>query len=71
MILEDGKPVDCVDNPLGIRKFELDSKTGFKLNGKNIELIGFNRHQHYGFIGDAMPNSLHYKDILDFKRMGF
>ena len=71
LVLIDGKPVDCVDNPLGLRTFELDPEKGFKLNGKVIELIGFNRHQHYGFIGDALPNSLHYKDMLDFKNMGF
>lgn len=71
LILENGKPIDCVDNPLGIRKFKLDKDKGFMLNGKPIELIGFNRHQHYGYIGDAMPNSLHYKDMLQFKQMGF
>ena len=71
LVMEGDKAIDAVDNPLGIRKFELDAETGFKLNGKTIELIGFNRHQHYGYIGDAMPNSLHYKDMLDFKRMGF
>ena len=71
LVLENGQAVDCVDNTLGLRKVELDAETGFKLNGKPIELIGFNRHQHYGFIGDAMPNSLHWKDMLQFKQMGF
>lgn len=71
IVLENGQAVDCIDNPLGLRKLELDAETGFKLNGKTIELIGFNRHQHYGFIGDAMPNSLHWKDMLQFKQMGF
>ncbi|WP_347840709.1 glycoside hydrolase family 2 TIM barrel-domain containing protein [uncultured Draconibacterium sp.] len=71
LVLENGVAIDAVDNPLGIRKFELDPEKGFKLNGKVIELIGYNRHQHYGYIGDAMPNSLHYKDMLDFKNMGF
>lgn len=70
-VYENEKAIDCVDNPLGLRTFELDSELGFKLNGKVIELIGYNRHQHYGYIGDAMPNSLHYKDMLDFKNMGF
>ncbi len=66
-----GKAIDVVDNRLGLRKVEYDYETGFKLNGKNIELIGFNRHQHYGYIGDAMPNSLHYKDMIQFKQWGF
>lgn len=71
LVLDGETPVDAVDNRIGIRKFELDPEEGFKLNGKNIELIGFNRHQHYGYIGDAMPNSLHYKDMLQFKQLGF
>nr|WP_320120688.1 glycoside hydrolase family 2 TIM barrel-domain containing protein [uncultured Marinifilum sp.] len=41
------------------------------LNEKPIDLIGFNRHQHYAYIGDALPNSLHYKDMLQFKQLGF
>ena len=31
---------------------------------------GKNRHQHYAYIGDAVPDSLHYKDMLQFKQMG-
>ncbi len=67
---QSGRALDVVDNRLGLRKVEYDYESGFKLNGKNIELIGFNRHQHYAFIGDAMPNSLHYRDMVQFKRMG-
>lgn len=71
LVLENGRPVDCVDNVLGIREFEFHADKGFSLNGESIELIGFNRHQHYAYIGDALPNSLHYKDMLQFKELGF
>lgn len=67
----DGKSADCLENRLGIRTFRLDNKKGFMLNEKPIDLIGFNRHQHYGYLGDALPNSLHYKDMLQFKQLGF
>ena len=70
-VLVNGKSVDVVENTLGIRKFELNPEKGFILNGRPIKLIGFNRHQHYPYIGDAMPNSLHYKDMLQFKEFGF
>ncbi|WP_198931706.1 glycoside hydrolase family 2 protein [Labilibacter marinus] len=70
-VLVDGKSVDCVENKLGVRSFRLDNELGFMLNGKPIDLIGFNRHQHYGYLGDALPNSLHYKDMLQFKQLGF
>lgn len=66
-----GRAIDVVDNRLGLRKVEYDYETGFRLNGKPIELIGFNRHQHYAYIGDALPNSLHYKDMIQFKQWGF
>ncbi len=67
----DGIPVDVVENKLGIRKFEYVRDKGFLLNGKKVELIGANRHQAYPFIGDAVPNSLHWKDAWQFKQAGF
>jgi len=71
MVVLGDKPVDVQENRLGVRKFELDPVRGFLLNQKPIKLIGFNRHQHYGYIGDALPNSLHYKDMWQFKQLGF
>ena len=47
-----------------------DYQRGFLLNNKPVKLIGVNRHQHYGYIGDALPNSLHYKDVLQLKQLG-
>ncbi len=70
-VYKNNKPVDCLENPLGIRKFEFVRGKGFLLNGKPIELIGANRHQAYPFVGDAVPNSLHWKDAWQFKQAGF
>ncbi|WP_139955865.1 glycoside hydrolase family 2 protein [Flavicella sediminum] len=67
----DGVKVDFVENKIGLKKFELDPVRGFILNNKPIKLIGANRHQQYPYIGDAVPNSLHYKDVLQFKEYGF
>lgn len=66
-----GKLVDIVACKVGMRKFEHHPREGFLLNGEPIELIGANRHQHFGYIGDALPNSLHRKDMLQFKALGF
>ena len=71
MILEDHRPVDALVNPLGIRKVELLEGQGFFLNGKPLTLIGGNRHQHYPYIGDAVPDSLHRQDALQMKEAGF
>ncbi|GAB5474189.1 MAG: beta-galactosidase [Maribacter sp.] len=67
----DGAAVDEVENKFGVRKFEFIRDQGFLLNGKPVELIGANRHQAYPFIGDAVPNSLHWKDAWQFKQAGF
>lgn len=66
-----GKLVDHQVNPLGIRKIEFIENQGFLLNGKNVELVGVNRHQQYPFVGNAASNSLHRADALQFKKMGF
>ncbi|MGA9638542.1 glycoside hydrolase family 2 protein, partial [Flavobacterium sp.] len=62
--------VDETECKMGFRKIEISKTQGVLLNGKPIKLVGVNRHQHYGFIGDAMPNSLHYKDALQLKKLG-
>ncbi len=70
-VIYDGDiPVDVVENRTGFRKVELTHEQGLLLNGKPVKLIGTNRHQHYGYIGDAMPNSLHYKDVWQIKQLG-
>ncbi len=71
VVVVDGNEVDFVENKIGLRKFELDPVRGFILNNEPIELIGANRHQQYPYLGDAVPNSLHYKDMLQFKEYGW
>jgi beta-galactosidase len=70
-VYQNGILIDAVECKVGLRKFEQHPREGFLLNGQPIELIGANRHQHYGYIGDAMPNSLHRKDVEQFKQLGF
>lgn len=71
LIRVNGKNVDFTENTLGLRQFEHHAERGFLLNNKPIKLIGYNRHQQYPYIGDAVPNTLHYKDIQQFKAFGF
>ena len=69
-IIDNNKVVDTQYNPLGLRTFELRLGEGLLLNGKPIEIIGANRHQHYPYIGDAVPNNLHRNDAIKFKQAG-
>ncbi|MFC2099152.1 glycoside hydrolase family 2 TIM barrel-domain containing protein, partial [Bacteroidota bacterium] len=70
LVLDGERKADCIENKMGFRKVELNKHDGFLLNGKPVKMIGTNRHQHYGYIGDALPNSLHYKDVLQIKTLG-
>ncbi|OHX66620.1 glycoside hydrolase family 2 protein [Flammeovirga pacifica] len=71
IVYQNGEVMDMVENPLGVRKFDFIDGEGFLLNGKNIELIGVNKHQQYPFVGDAVANSLHRKDAEQFKETGY
>jgi beta-galactosidase len=70
LVYDDAKLVDEIECNRGFRKIELTNTEGLLLNGEPLKLIGVNRHQHYGFIGDAMPDALHYKDVLQLKELG-
>ncbi|KAA6345393.1 Beta-galactosidase [termite gut metagenome] len=68
----DGKPFDGVITRIGIRKIELKGKDGLWLNGEHAtKLIGGNRHQDFAYVGNAVPNSQHWKDAKRLKDVGF
>lgn len=66
-----GRIVDSVGVKFGVRDFTLDDR-GLTLNGRPYpkKLIGVNRHQDYLFIGGALPNSLHWRDVKKFRDAG-
>jgi beta-galactosidase len=56
---------------IGIRKTEFRGKDGFYLNGKPADkLIGGNRHQDYAYVGNAVPNSQHWRDAKRLREAG-
>ncbi len=67
-----GKVVDGFKKRIGIRKIEFRGKEGFYLNGKpyHDKLIGANRHQDFGYIGNALPNSLQWRDVKKLRDVG-
>lgn len=69
-IIENGKVIDEISNPLGFRWFAFDPNTGFSLNGKKLILKGTNRHQDFKDKGDALSNEDHYRDMKLIKEMG-
>lgn len=61
---QDGTVVDGLRLRVGIRSIEFRGKEGFFLNGKPFadKLIGGNRHQDFACIGNAMSNTMHWRD---------
>ncbi|MDO9256008.1 MAG: glycoside hydrolase family 2 TIM barrel-domain containing protein [Bacteroidales bacterium] len=54
----DGKIVDEVSTPFGIRSFNFDKEKGFFLNGKNMKLKGVCIHHDGGCVGAAVPEKI-------------
>lgn len=68
----EGDVVDGYYRRIGIRSIEFKGKDGFWLNGKPYPepLIGANRHQDFAVIGNALSNSLHWRDAKKLRDAG-
>lgn len=62
-LLKNGKEIDKVKQPLGLRYFSTDPDKGFFLNGKHLSLHGVNRHQERAGIGNALLPAHHEEDM--------
>ncbi len=67
-----GKIIDSYRQRVGIRSVEFTKEQGMILNGEPFprKIIGSNRHQDYATIGNALSNSLHWRDALKLKEAG-
>lgn len=68
----EGNVIDGYRRRIGIRSIEFKGKEGFWLNGKPYgqPLIGANRHQDFAVLGNAVPNSLHWRDAKKLRDAG-
>lgn len=68
----EGNVVDGYRRRIGIRSVEFKGKDGFWLNGKPYEspLIGANRHQDFAVVGNAVANSIHWRDAKKLRDAG-
>lgn len=67
-----GQVVDGYRQRVGIRSVEFRGKDGFWLNGRPYPtpLIGANRHQDFAVVGNALSNSLHWRDAKKLRDAG-
>jgi beta-galactosidase len=61
---------DVIESTFGIRWFNFTANEGFILNGKQVKLIGTNRHECYEGMGNALRDEMQLRDIRLIKEMG-
>lgn len=67
---QDGKILDEVTQPLGIRKYEMIAGKGFFLNGEKYPMYGVCRHQDWQELGSALKNEHHDFDLAQIMELG-
>jgi beta-galactosidase/beta-glucuronidase len=69
-VKKDGKTVDEIVIPVGIRTFRFDPNDGFFLNGQNTKLMGVCIHHDAGVLGAAVPKAVWARRLQKFKQAG-
>lgn len=69
-VRQDGKRVDVVTTPVGIRHIRFDADKGFFLNGKHLKLKGVNMHQDHPGVGAGIPDALQVYRLKELKKFG-
>ena len=64
------KVIDDQANTFGIRTFSFESETGFRLNGRDLKLLGACIHHDGGPLGSAVPKSAWKRRLEQLKAMG-
>lgn len=69
-LYQDGRQVDEVVQPLGLRRYEIVAGKGFYLNGKKYPMYGVTRHQDWWGLGSALSNKEHDFDLAQIMDIG-
>lgn len=69
---EQGKVIDGYRQRAGIRSIEFKQNEGLWINGKPYDgkLMGTNRHQDFAVLGNALPNSMQWRDAKKLRDAG-
>lgn len=67
---QDGKVIDEMVQPLGLRNYEIVAGKGFFLNGKKYPMYGVTRHQDWWGLGSALKNEHHDFDLTTIMDLG-
>lgn len=69
-LVQNGKVIDEVVQPLGLRKYEIVAGKGFYLNGEKYPMYGVTRHQDWWELGSALKNENHDFDLAAIMDIG-
>lgn len=69
-VIKNGKTIDDIFTPFGIRAIEYSTTKGFLLNGKHIKMKGVNLHHDGGIVGAAVPVGVWERRLKILKTMG-
>jgi beta-galactosidase len=70
-VMDGKKSLDGGIVRMGIRNAEFRGKDGFWLNSKPYhQMVGGNRHQDFAYVGNAIPNSQQWRDVMRLKEAG-
>lgn len=69
VLFMDDKPVDDLIERIGFRTVKIEG-TKIQVNGENVFLKGFNRHEDYATVGCAIPLQLMVQDMDIMQDMG-
>jgi len=67
-------PTGVVDEQqirIGIRHIRFDRRDGLFINNERFVSIGANRHQDHPYVGYALPDSAHWRDVKKLREGGF
>ncbi|MDE6348142.1 MAG: DUF4982 domain-containing protein [Bacteroides sp.] len=66
----EGRQVDLVTTPVGIRHVRFDADRGLLLNGQPLKLKGVNMHQDHPGVGTGLPDALQVYRLKELKKLG-
>ncbi|MCD8138013.1 MAG: beta-galactosidase [Parabacteroides gordonii] len=69
-LIKDGKVIDEMVQPLGLRKYEIVAGKGFYLNGEKYPMYGVTRHQDWWGLGSVLKNENHDFDLATIMDVG-
>lgn len=72
LVNQRGKVVDGYRQKIGIRSIEFKQTQGLWINGKPYQgkIMGTNRHQDFAVLGNALPNSMQWRDAKKLRDAG-